>query len=617
MRLKLKHPYLSIKSLNTTDLPSFSVLIGRNGVGKTQLLDGIVQGHVEVPGISIAEIQKFDINTFQPGNSARVQWGNCVFAERSAERYLSGKPGDIPIQIAEEIFLDTLREYKIKDASDGRERFEEQYRSRIRQIPEFTYFPRLRDTAALDSYSTAILSKVITPLRSQRHNQRSSGARSNRTFGNDSAILLSMAMKLNGKLPHELTREDILRAAYDEGDTVANRLSQAFTRYKVEQYSWAHTQGEIGAGTIQSLVSEYRRKNKPPWEVLRNILGSLREASDDPQLFNFEFSDPENDAIAFADHRNYSFAAIFRNRTTDESYSLDSLSSGEKILMSFCLATFNQTMGQSQPKLLLFDELDALLHPSMISALIFGLKDLFVNNGTRVILATHSITTVSILEEKEIYRLVRHGGKIDIQPAMKSVAVQELSDGVATIDIGLKIIASRHSAPVTILTEGYNTLHLKKWTSLFFPHYVDVFEDLPARTGKDQLLAYGQFLAQVTANSHFLIVWDCDAKGKAKVLAEELSTTAGVTAFAFEKRENRIIMRGIENKYEEEVLRPYSNIILDAVTREEKNWSFDGGKKRDFAEYVYQHGTRDHFVHFDDLKMTVAKLLRNIGINAD
>ena len=586
MRLELIHPYLSIKAMDTTDLPEFAVLIGRNGVGKTQLLDAVAKGRVAVSGISTEEIHKYDIKTFRPRDSGGVSWGNCVFAEQTAERYFSGAT-ESPASISEKIFSDTLSEFNIEGDPDGRYHFEEEIRNQIRQISDFTYFRKLGGNTALVSYSNAILKKVIQPLQSQSKNRIHSQNRKNRTCGNDSAILLSLAMKLTGKLPHELSRDDILRAAYYEGDIIANKLSHAFARYKVEQYSWAHSQGEIGSGPIKNLMSEYRRKNIPPWERLRRNLNRLREASDDPQLFNFEFSDPESDELVFADHSTYNFKAVFRNRTTGESYSLGSLSSGEKILMSLCLATFNHTMGQGLPKLVLFDELDALLHPSMTSSFIFGLKDLFVNYGTRVILATHSITTVSILEEDEIYRVGRNGGKIDIQPAMKSVAVRELSDGVATIDTGLKIMASSQSAPVTILTEGHNAMHLKKWARLFFPNQVNVFEDLPARTGKDQLLAYGQFLSHVTANSHFLIVWDCDARSKAKKLAHELSTTAKVTPFAFERRDNKIVSKGIENKYEEEVLRPYSRMSVDLATGTDEKYSFDNWEKaRLFQVYL-------------------------------
>ena len=161
---------------------------------------------------------------------------------------------------------------------------------------------------------------------------------------------------------------------------------------------------------------------------------------------------------------------------------------------------------------------------------------------------------------------------------------------------------------MTILTEGDNTLHLRKWASLFFPGRVDVFDGLPARTGKDQLLTYGQFLSKVTSNSHFLIVWDCDAKSKATKLASELGGRADVTPFAFDHRANKITPKGIENKYEEDVLMPYSNRVVDANEVELRR-SLDNEKKGHFARYIFENGTREHFVHFGDLHAAVTAIL--------
>ena len=615
MHLKFQQPYLSIRAMDEVHLPSFSAIVGRNGVGKTQFLDAIAQGHLSVSDIAQSEVQKYDINSFQPRDPARVGWANCVFAERTAERYISARRGKAPIELAKDVFRRTLETYNISDGT-ARHQFEDQLRHQVRQIPDFTSFPRFSGTEAVVSYSNAIRKEVTEPLRSRserpQRRQRSKDHEAG-TCGGDPAILLSLSMKLSGQLPHELNRDDVLRAAYYEGDTIANTISQAFTRYKVEQYSWAHTHGEAALDSVQNLLSGYRRDNTPPWVLLRQNLDDLRTASDDPQLFNFEFSDPEGDEMVFADHANYSFQAVFRNRTSGESYSLGTLSSGEKILMSLCLATFNQTMGQGRPKLLLFDELDAVLHPSMISSFIRGLKTEFVDRGTCVMLATHSVTTVSILDESEIYRLARDGHTIDIQPTLKSEAVLDLSEGLATIDTGLRIVASRHSAPVTILTEGHNALHLKRWARLFFPGQVDVFEDLPARTGKDQLLTYGQLLSKMAGNSHFLIVWDCDARSRATKLAGELPDAANVTPFAFDHRENTITPRGIENKYEEDLLTPYANRVLDPKGVELR-CSLDNEKKGDFARYVFENATREHFVHFGDLCATVTEILRRVGV---
>lgn len=64
--------------------------------------------------------------------------------------------------------------------------------------------------------------------------------------------------------------------------------------------------------------------------------------------------------------------------------------------------------------MVLLDEVDAVLHPSMISALIVGLKEQFVDNGTPVIMATHSVTTVSLVDDDAIFRVSRSGGHVDV-----------------------------------------------------------------------------------------------------------------------------------------------------------------------------------------------------------
>ena len=160
----------------------------------------------------------------------------------------------------------------------------------------------------------------------------------------------------------------------------------------------------------------------------------------------------------------------------------------------------------------------------------------------------------------------------------------------------------------------YLTIHelirLKKWASLFFPDDVDVIEDLRDKTGKNQLRTYGQFLARVNTNSHFLIVWDCDAQKTANALAKELSGTAHVTAFSFEQRENEIALEGIENKYDQEYLKPYAIRSEEYATGKEISLKFHSEKKVHFARFISENGTDEHFRHFGDLRSIVDGILK-------
>ena len=90
-----------------------------------------------------------------------------------------------------------------------------------------------------------------------------------------------------------------------------------------------------------------------------------------------------------------------------------------------------------------------------------------------MLLATHCPATVAVLEEGEVFQISRDRGHVRIQPVTRSEAVEELSDGIATLDTGLRI-ATTDERPVTIVTEGKNALILRRRAALHFPDDVAV-----------------------------------------------------------------------------------------------------------------------------------------------
>ena len=416
-------------------------------------------------------------------------------------------------------------------------------------------------------------------------------------------------MKQSGKLPHELTRDDIMRASHIEGEILSNSISAVFTSYKVDQYIWAHTRIESEHARFDDLVAEYRTNNPPPWETLRTILSDMRDAAAGDGLFNFDFSDPEGYELNIGNYEQFSFKAEMTNRTNGAKYELDSLSSGERVLMALCLASFNQYLGRRRPKLLLLDELDALLHPSMVAALVSTLKNLFVSQGTKVLMTSHSPMTVASLGEADIFRVVRTDVNVTVSRTTKSEVIDELSEGLATVDVGLRI-AAYDEAKVTILTEGNNSKHLKRWAELHFPQDVHVFEGLESYSSDGQLLTYGRLLGRVNTNTHFMIVWDCDSAQKADALRQELPDGTKVTPFAFKRRqENSIARNGIENNYDEEILKPFSITKSRSDDGTILGHDFHKDRKTEFANHVLQEGPPVYFTHFQDLHAIVSGIL--------
>ena len=608
MRIDLKQPHKSITALTTEELPDFSVLIGRNGAGKTQLLAAIKGGQAAIPGIGVDEIELYDMNSFRSPNTSGAGRHVNRFAQATADAYLLRRPGDRPpIETAANIFSRCGDEIERNSGIEGRNEFVRELRDEIRTLPDFTVFAA-RDRAS--PYKQALYEQIIAPLVSEANKtraQRQSNAQKN-SFNSNQAALLSAAMKLADKLPHELTRDDIMRASYYEGATLSNAISAVFVAYRVDQFIWAHQRIETEWISYSDLIAEYRVKYPPPWESLRQILSAMRDAAGDDGLFDFDFSDPDDYELHMGNYEEFSFKAEMTNRTTGVQYDLGSLSSGEKVLMALCLASFNQYLGRRRPKLLLLDELDAVLHPSMVTALVTTLKSLFISHGTKVVMTSHSAMTVAALDEADIFSVVRTGGRVEVSRTTASEAINELSEGLATVDAGLRI-AAFDGAKVTILTEGNNAIHLKTWVRLNFPQDVHVFDELAQHRSASELLAYGRLLARMNTNTHFVIVWDWDAARNADALRSDLPMGAKVTAFTFSKRvDNTIARKGIENIYDEEILEPFSIIKTDndgtLLGRE-----FPKSSKTKFANHVALQGTSRYFIHFQELHAVVSAIL--------
>ena len=611
MRINLRHKYESIASLTTDELPDFAILIGRNGAGKTQLLDALEKGAATIPGIGVNEIEKYDMVSFHPPNSSRAIRHANQFAQDAADTYLLSPHGtQPPIETAEAIFEKFASEIERDSGGQARDDFVCNLRCEIRRLPHFTVFA-VDDQSS--PYKKSLNERVLAPLNraNTRRQHRRSSEQSNDSFNGNPAALLSGAMKLTGKLPHELTRGDIMRASHSEGDTMSNSISEVFADYKVDQFIWAHKRIEKEHVRYDQLMAEYRTKNPPPWETLRAILSDMRDAAGADGLFNFDFSDPGDFDLRVENYEQFSFTTVMTNRTTGAQYDLDSLSSGEKILMALCLVSFNQYLGRRRPKLLLLDELDAVLHPSMVTALVTLLKDLFVSQGTKVLMASHSPMTVAALDEADVFRVARTGDRVKVSRATKPEAINELSEGLATVDVGLTI-AAYDEAKVTILTEGHNARHVRRWVQLNFTEEVRVFEEFAEHRNDSELVTYGRLLGSVNTNTHFVIVWDCDAAGKAQTLRQELPNAARVTPFAFKRRLNNSIARnGIENNFDEKFLEAFSITRSRSDDGTVLGREFHKDRKTDFADHVQQHGTVEYFEYFQDLHDIISDILES------
>lgn len=153
--------------------------------------------------------------------------------------------------------------------------------------------------------------------------------------------------------------------------------------------------------------------------------------------------------------------------------SFDQLSSGEKTLIALSLFIYKTRKNRIPPRVLLLDEVDSSLHPSMINRLLNVLENLFIEEqGFKVIMATHSPTTVALSPEDSIY-IIEKNGEQKIKKEIKSYAICILTEGIATLNnedtyTGINYNIDHTNLPV-LFTEGITDKIILEtaWNKLF------------------------------------------------------------------------------------------------------------------------------------------------------
>ncbi len=132
MKIELKSPYKSLETLATEELPNLAVLIGRNGAGKTQLLEALRAGNAAVPGIGGDEIALYNMDSFRPPNTERGQRDANHFAKVTADAYLLSQGNGRPlVKVAADVFRRFATDIERDQGVEARENFERTLRDEV------------------------------------------------------------------------------------------------------------------------------------------------------------------------------------------------------------------------------------------------------------------------------------------------------------------------------------------------------------------------------------------------------------------------------------------------------------------------------------------------------
>lgn len=423
MKLKLKAPFKSINKVPLDlDLPDFVVLTGVNGSGKSHLLEAIKDGQIVLVGndeISHANTRYFDFTTLVPSDSesyeardseveinlaweklaeARVNWINTqigIFKE--CPNIMAMEPKDI--LSCSDVDLVRLSNHALAPVLKLRQSFRQ----------------------GLNGFDVNVLNAFSKRVASIHYPRIADGR--------DETVIAKLRQSFGFPLIL-MEREDFekyYQMACDPTPIFLNLFSKIFVDYqaRVIQNSLSQMANEKG-DTSESYLSpdDFQRiYGPPPWDMVNELLASMG--------LNYIVNRPEK-------FKFVSFKAQLKNITSDANVNFSHLSSGEKVLISLLICRYqlsDENENLDLPRVLLLDEIDAPLHPSMTKKMIEVIQEQLVEKmGLKVILTTHSPSTVALAPEGSLF-VMRRLESDRIEKVTKDKALSVLLDGIPTLSV--------------------------------------------------------------------------------------------------------------------------------------------------------------------------------------
>lgn len=324
------------------------------------------------------------------------------------------------------------------------------------------------------------------------------------------------------------------------------------------------------------------KHGEKPWDVLNKVLSKF-------DSLDYIVSSPEGSDV----FGNFQLKLI-HTKKEDLKVDFSSLSSGERVLMALVACVYKASADNIFPDVLLLDELDASLHPSMMKNMLAVIKDIFLDKGIKVILVTHSPTTIALAPEESIFVMAKDG--VDrISKKSQKDALAILTEGFATLDEGIMVFDAAVQNALSIITEGKNTLLIQKALDFYGVTDVKVITGFEDSSGKEQLKTLFDFFCRANHKNNVIFVWDCDAH-KYKNLVDQNQTYPYIFE---ENKSNTIAKKGIENLFSVDKFHDFIRTNTDSKGTETK--MFDETRKNDFTNSILTRNDMSDFLNFEAL----------------
>lgn len=404
--------YKSITSLAEVDLPPFVVLTGRNGSGKSHLLEALKNGHVKssLVGNHSTEVILYDWNSIIPKDTG-------VF--HTHQHLTQQSNWFTQIQVRQEQLFPAIQQQAI-NLGIPPEHCSTLYKIKMLSRPQIGEF--IADEGAAEQAYNQIKQLL-------KNNGQQVYAQTQQHIGDENwKKLAPEVVSERPELFLESSESKFFRDKrflWGEVDPFQQAFGRLFSTYRDVIHQNDRLEKYPTKDDEQKFLDEEQfivEHGIPPWNFVNKIL----ETCD----LDFRVNAPPL-------HETSSFEPKLKKLSSNVEMRFNDLSSGEKVLMSFALCLYNASDKRQKklfPKLLLLDEVDSPLHPSMVVSLLNTIQTVLVKGeGISVILTTHSPSTVALAPEESLYKMNPAGPAVE--KCSKGAALSILTTGVPTLSV--------------------------------------------------------------------------------------------------------------------------------------------------------------------------------------
>ncbi|WP_312921587.1 AAA family ATPase [Empedobacter brevis] len=220
--------------------------------------------------------------------------------------------------------------------------------------------------------------------------------------------------------------------SFDNGFFNLNDIALEEKNFQIQKESNEYNKYLKSIGKIVQVLSEddfHKNFGESPIKILNDVLNEY-----DVNGYKFKSSQLQFDLHNGMQNQNINVYLF--NKNEDFETQLEALSSGEKTLLALAFSIYKLQKKKIIAKVLLMDELDSALHPSMSERLINVLYNYFHKTlGIKIIISSHSPSTIAFSPDDSLYIIKKGDTEKLLHHVSKDEALKELTIGVPSFSI--------------------------------------------------------------------------------------------------------------------------------------------------------------------------------------